>query len=255
MPSAVLVDGGFFLRRYRSIYGDKTPSDVATGMHKMCQRHLTEKSSRDGVKPPRRRLFRIFYYDCPPLMKKAHNPITGKSVDFSKTPTALWRLAFFDGMKKMRKVALRLGDLNEKGGYWTVNRRRMDELLKQKVSIGDLTEDDVTYNVNQKGVDMRIGLDIASMCYKKFVDQIILISGDSDFVPAAKLARREGVDFILDPMWADIRSDLFEHIDGLRSVLPRPQQKQSSSQNQLPDSVSESARGTLGDNDFGAGIE
>jgi len=80
----------------------------------------------------------------------------------------------------------------------------------------------VFYSVQQKGVDMRIGLDIASLAYKKQVDQIILIAGDSDFVPAAKLARREGIDFILDPMWATIRPDLHEHIDGLRSVLQRP---------------------------------
>lgn len=68
---------------------------------------------------------------------------------------------------------------------------------------------------------MRIGLDIASMAFKRQVDQIILVAGDSDFVPAAKLARREGIDFILDPMWASIRDDLHEHIDGLRSVFPR----------------------------------
>jgi uncharacterized LabA/DUF88 family protein len=60
------------------------------------------------------------------------------------------------------------------------------------------------------------------MAYKKLVDQIILIAGDSDFVPAAKLARRDGIDFILDPMWATIRPDLHEHIDGLRSVLQCP---------------------------------
>lgn len=47
----------------------------------------------------------------------------------------------------------------------------------------------------------------------------------ADFVPAAKLARREGVDFILDPMWASIRPDLYEHIDGLRSVCARPGQQ------------------------------
>ena len=64
---------------------------------------------------------------------------------------------------------------------------------------------------------MKIGIDIASLAYKKQVDQIILISGDSDFVPAAKLARREGIDFILDPMWTKIKPNLFEHIDGLHS--------------------------------------
>ena len=64
---------------------------------------------------------------------------------------------------------------------------------------------------------MKIGLDIASLAYKKQVDKIVLISGDSDFVPAAKLARREGIDFVLDPLGSSIKPDLFEHIDGLRS--------------------------------------
>ena len=49
------------------------------------------------------------------------------------------------------------------------------------------------------------------------VHQIILISGDRDSVPAAKLARREGIDFILDPLWASIKPNLHKHIDGLRS--------------------------------------
>mgnify|MGYP002963027393 FL=1 len=68
---------------------------------------------------------------------------------------------------------------------------------------------------------MKIGLDIASMAYKHQVDQIILISGDSDFVSAAKLASREGIDFILDPLGAPIKPDLFEHIDGLRTCDKR----------------------------------
>jgi uncharacterized LabA/DUF88 family protein len=46
---------------------------------------------------------------------------------------------------------------------------------------------------------------------------IILVAGDADFVPAAKLARREGVHFILDPLWQNVSGDLLEHIDGLRS--------------------------------------
>ena len=74
---------------------------------------------------------------------------------------------------------------------------------------------------------MRIGLDIASLSYKKQVDQIILIAGDSDFVPAAKLARREGIDFILDPMEATIRDDLFEHIDGLQSCWKKKDSKKA----------------------------
>lgn len=88
------------------------------------------------------------------------------------------------------------------------------------MTIADLKEEDVFLSVRQKGVDMKIGVDIASLALKKFVDQIVLFSGDSDFVPAAKLARREGIDFILDPMRANVEQQLFEHIDGLKSILP-----------------------------------
>ena len=60
------------------------------------------------------------------------------------------------------------------------------------------------------------------MAYKKTVNRIILVSGDGDFVPAAKLARREGIDFILDPMWNAINPLLHEHIDGLKSTCLNP---------------------------------
>jgi uncharacterized LabA/DUF88 family protein len=62
----------------------------------------------------------------------------------------------------------------------------------------------------------------ASIAYKRLAERIVLVSGDSDFVPAAKLARREGLDFILDPLWAPITPSLNEHIDGLDSSWPRP---------------------------------
>ena len=69
---------------------------------------------------------------------------------------------------------------------------------------------------------MRIGVDVASLAFKRQVDQIVLFAGDADFVPAAKLARREGIDFVLDPMWRSISDSLMEHIDGLRSTCPKP---------------------------------
>ena len=76
---------------------------------------------------------------------------------------------------------------------------------------------------------MKIGLDIASLAYKRLVDQIILIAGDSDFVPAAKHARREGIDFVLDPMWHTIKPSLNEHIDGLHSCVSKPPHNTSDS--------------------------
>ena len=227
MATAFLIDGGFFLKRYHRLQGSKTPREAAQALHRMCRDHLTEKSRDPNTKPQRRRqLYRIFYYDCPPLTKKAHNPVTGQPIDFSKTRLAAWRLQFFEELKKLRKVALRLGYLNDRSAYWIVRPDVLKRLLSRELSLDKLTGNDVRYEVRQKGVDMRLGLDVASLAYKKLVDQIVLVAGDSDFVPAAKLARREGIDFILDPMWAPIRDDLHEHIDGLRSVLPRPERAQ-----------------------------
>ena len=72
---------------------------------------------------------------------------------------------------------------------------------------------------------MRIGLDIASITLKRQADVVVLVSGDADFVPAAKLARREGMQFVLDPLWHTISPDLFEHIDGLRSGFYKPRSR------------------------------
>lgn len=44
--------------------------------------------------------------------------------------------------------------------------------------------------------------------YRRLVDRIVRVAGDADVVPAAKLARHEGIDFILDPMWQGIAADL-----------------------------------------------
>lgn len=66
---------------------------------------------------------------------------------------------------------------------------------------------------------MRIGLDIASLAESGTVNQIVMITGDSDFVPAAKHARRSGIDFILDPMWATVATSLSEHVDGIRQCV------------------------------------
>jgi len=212
-PTAILVDGAFFLKRYRKCFrgsNDHTPAQVSKNMYTMLLKHVEDES-----------LYRILYYDCPPLLNRAHNPITGKSIDFSKTDIAIFRLQFHQELKKQRKVALRLGYLKVKGG-WQIRPTLVKELLNKKIKISDLKEGDVFYDVKQKGIDIRIGIDIASLSYKRLVSKIILLSGDSDFVPAAKLARREGVDFVLDPMWQNIDDDLFEHIDGLSSTCERP---------------------------------
>ena len=218
MPTAILIDGGFFIKRYPKCYGrGHSAEQIAKNLFTMCFRHLEDKKGNRE-----RELYRIFFYDCPPSTKKAHHPITGKLVDFSKLPGATRRRELHSELMKLRKVALRLGYIADRNARWMIKAGKTRELLRKKITVDDLSEHDVFYDIRQKGVDMRIALDIAALAYKRLVDQIVLVSGDSDFVPAAKMARREGIDFILDPMWQNVREDLFEHIDGLRSTCPRP---------------------------------
>lgn len=60
---------------------------------------------------------------------------------------------------------------------------------------------------------MRIGLDIAALTLKRQADVIVLVTGDSDFVPAMKFARREGAQLYLVPLGHSIKDSMREHSD------------------------------------------
>ena len=212
MSTAILVDTAFFLKRFRHVYPNldgQSSAVVADTLYTMAMYHVTDVD-----------LYRILVYDCPPLQRKSHHPISGEAVDFSMLPGATFRVGFHDQLKRKRKVALRMGYLS--GFNWVIKPIATKKLLNGSIGLNQLRRSDVEFDINQKGVDMRIGIDITSLAMKRLVDQIVLVSGDGDFVPAAKLARREGIDVILDPMWAPIGDSLHEHIDGLRSTSPRP---------------------------------
>ena len=215
MKTAILVDGGFYRRRAQIKIGEKSAIERANELDNYCKRHLTERIGKD--KKTTHELYRIFYYDCPPMNKKIRHPFTDVEIDFGKSELNIWMTLFLDELKKHRKFALRLGKLSDTQACYNIRPNVTKKLCRGKLTWNDLTENDFAIQVDQKGVDMKIGLDIASLSYKKQVEQIVLISGDSDFVSAAKLARREGIDFVSDPLGAPIKPDLFEHIDGLRT--------------------------------------
>lgn len=217
---AILVDGGFYRRRAQMLYGEKTAQERLNELMKYCQKHVLDDRDHQYYS-----LYRIFYYDCPPMSKKVYHPLLSRTVDFSKSSLYEWMSEFLDGLKGRRKVALRLGLLADAQACYTLRPDAVKQLCSGKLRPEDLEERHFTLDVKQKGVDMKIGVDIASLAYKQQVDKIVLISGDSDFVPAAELARREGIDFVLDPMWIDIKPELFEHIDGIHTFAPRPGSK------------------------------
>jgi len=131
-----------------------------------------------------------------------HHPISRRSIDFAKSEQAVFRTALHDELRKKRKVALRLGHLLDTSS-WRLRSTALAAILKQERTFEELTDEDFELDIFQKGVDMRLGLDVAALSYKKLVDQIVLIVGDSDFVPAAKLARRERHRHHFGSPWTD----------------------------------------------------
>jgi hypothetical protein len=145
MPTAILIDGGFLLRRFRVCYPKKNHADplvVAKTTFELALSHLEEKTQRHE-------LYRIFFYDCPPLLKRAHYPITRRSVDFSKTPQGVFRLALHDEMRKLQKVALRLGHLMDQS-EWKLKEGRLKLLLGGHLKFEDLKDEDFEYFVARR---------------------------------------------------------------------------------------------------------
>lgn len=215
--TAVLVDAGFFIKRTARIYGKQTPEATARRLHRIALDHLNDDRGHRVA-----RLYRIFVYDAPPAEWRGHSPVSKQSINYGCSAAADWRRGFHRYLRSLRKVALRLGHIPTTDIHWQLRPDAVKALINGRREWSGIGDADFRLDLRQKGVDMRIGLDIASLAYKRQINQLILISGDSDFVPAAKLARREGIDFVLDPMWSTIRSDLHEHIDGLKSVCPKP---------------------------------
>lgn len=234
MATAILVDGAFFLRRFKYClpsHDRSDPESVAHGLGMLAYWHLVqrigpslvnEQLAQNHPLAESKEFYRLFFYDCPPLTKRMHTPLTHRSVDFGKSDDARFRLALHREIQKLRKVALRLGRLNDTS-RWRLGERATARLIENPTAFVP-TDDDFEIDTKQKGVDMRLGLDVASLAFKGQVDQIVIVAADADFVPAAKLARREGIDVILDRM-GDHRaaSDLTEHVDAIRDCfLPSP---------------------------------
>lgn len=150
-------------------------------------------------------LFRVLYYDCAPYQGQQRLPVSGLTQTFAGSDQWLVDLA------KKDLIAVRRGVLKFRG-Y---------KLKKVPVSgIAALSDADFNPDFEQKGVDMRIGLDIASYSALKCVDRIGLVTADTDCVPAMKLARKSGAQVVLFALpGTSVPSELAQHSDMIRTAL------------------------------------
>lgn len=201
---AFFVDGNFLFHQvkyFKSFYCD------GPNIKKYCERHLE----------PDEKIYRIFYYDAPPLERIATNPC-GTEIDFSQSVAAQKMNMRLDSICKTPFMALRLGKVTWQND-WILSKDALADLMDGSRDVASLCDDDFQPNIQQKIVDMKIGLDISSIAYKKLASRIVLVAGDSDFVPAAKLARKEGLHVTIDPMGKKLPLDLIEHVDYVHTAL------------------------------------
>jgi uncharacterized LabA/DUF88 family protein len=198
---ALVLDGGFLTKKLqRSLGHYPTVQDV----NKVCREILAQPDIASFS------LLRIYFYDSPPLLRVVKNPIDGYGLDLASSQIAKDATSLQEGLEMLPDFAVRRGTLVHHG--WKLGKTSM--LAIQKAPRAPTAKDFVP-DIQQKGVDLKIGLDIAWMSLKGIVQHIVVVAGDADLVPAFKLARKEGVRIYLDCLGHGVSRDLRVHIDKL----------------------------------------
>jgi uncharacterized LabA/DUF88 family protein len=151
-------------------------------------------------------IHRIMYYDCAPYNGTAILPVSGQKKTFVGSDAWLKTLSYKD------LFSVRLGVLKFRG--YLINSNRIPYTPGQP-----LTDADFHPEFEQKGVDMRIGIDMANLSSNRSVDLIALATNDTDCIPAMKHARRSGlqVALITVPGYQPV-PELLAHSDFRRSI-------------------------------------
>lgn len=198
---AILLDGGFLTKKlYQKLSRHPTADDIVVECDRL--RALPEVADYE--------LLRIYYYDAPPSSLSIHKPISSDRLDLGQTPRYRTSQSLYDQLVLRPHFALRMGETALSPERWRIKPRVAKQLMRTP---RPLVDEDFDLDLKQKGVDMRIGLDMARLCLRETVRAVVVVTGDSDFVPAFKFVRREGVKVILDPLGHSVRIELKQHAD------------------------------------------
>ena len=206
---AFCIDGEFMWKVISDKKTKNTFNYTGKNIRNYCEQHIGDDQE----------IYRIFYYDSRPLDRKGTSPISKTTFDFSTTSGYKRRHDFFNMLRVTPNFALRLGT-TEWNNEWMFKNEITEKLLNKEITIDDLEEKkDFSPQIRQKGVDMKIGIDITLLALKRLVDIIVIITGDQDIVPALKLARREGIMVGLDHLKMKVNLNLLEHVDYVRTYM------------------------------------
>ena len=187
---AILIDGGHL----RAISRKRSKRYTSSLVEKIA---INSKAADEEI-------YRVLYYDCDEYEGTTYLPVSGSPHTFTPKSTLLKELS------RKQLFAVRKGVLKFRG-------------FKPKaipLTPTTLTDADFQADFEQKGVDMRIGLDIALFCQTHAVERIVMITNDTDCIPAMKYGRRAGLQIVLIEMdGSTLASELPAHADFIRPVL------------------------------------
>ncbi|MDD3847568.1 MAG: NYN domain-containing protein [Syntrophorhabdaceae bacterium] len=213
MRKVVFMIDGWFMRK--QIYKYKTFYYSGQEIRNYCLKHLRKDDY----------LYRIFYYDTEPLDKKGHYPISKKAVNFGTTRVAQEQTRLLNSIKTTPNFALRLGKTIWRNNQWILKPEKVSALLDKTITTDQLVDEDFKPLIEQKAVDIKLGLDITCIAMERLSDLLVVITGDADIVPVLKFARRNGMQVCLDPLRNPVRPELSEHVDFIETQIPAPKKK------------------------------
>jgi uncharacterized LabA/DUF88 family protein len=160
------------------------------------------------------KLFRILYYDCDPYTGTVQLPVSGGQKSFNAPNNLLSDLG------ALEYVAVRRGILKFRGWERTPASLKAAKAAADTGSIAPpLTDSDFKARFEQKGVDLRIGLDMVTMANTGAANLMIVITGDTDLIPAFKLVRARGFQVAgVNLPNSQIIHELRQHLDLFRTV-------------------------------------
>jgi len=151
---AILIDGGYFLKRLPDVRPDvdsKDPKAVANAIEQLVQWHLECFNKVHNASSILQLLYRSFYYDARPYDEKAHLPVSKKPFDYAKTPQAKFRKELFDQLRSRPYFAVRLGEVRRHAPSWILKVRTQEQILKGEIKIDDLTDEDFSPALHLEG--------------------------------------------------------------------------------------------------------
>jgi uncharacterized LabA/DUF88 family protein len=169
----ILIDGGYLRKCAQKAHQNRNQFRYDP--------NFIEQLALGCVDRVQEEVLRILYYDCAPFTGTVKLPVSGSEYTYQASDEWLHELSQKD------LFAVRRGVLKFRG----FKPKRIP------VARESLSDADFKPVFEQKGVDMRIGLDISLYSQTKAVDRILLISGDTDCIAAMKHCRKAGLQLVL----------------------------------------------------------